>query len=109
MSRAIALVTGASRGIGKASAIALAEAGCDVAVAARTLTEGSGRDDSKPDGLDLPGGLDTTAAAVEAAGGRALPVVIDLLDAVREIENLTSTLSNKIWQKIMILDLQDAP
>lgn len=32
-----------------------------------------------------------------------------VLDAVREIENLTSTLSNKIWQKIMILDLQDAP
>jgi NAD(P)-dependent dehydrogenase (short-subunit alcohol dehydrogenase family) len=78
--RPIALVTGASRGIGKASAIALAEAGCDVAVAARTLTEGTGRDDSKPDGLDLPGGLDTTAAAVEAAGGRALSVVIDLLD-----------------------------
>lgn len=32
-----------------------------------------------------------------------------ILDAVREIENLTSSLSNKIWQKIMILDLQDAP
>ncbi len=80
MARPIALVTGASRGIGKAAAIALADAGFDVAVAARTLTEGAGRDDSKPDGAALPGGLDTTAAAVEAAGGRALPVVIDLLD-----------------------------
>lgn len=80
MARPIALVTGASRGIGKAAAIALADAGFDVAVAARTLTEGAGRDDSKPDGVALPGGLDTTAAAVEAAGGRALPVVIDLLD-----------------------------
>ncbi len=78
--RPVALVTGASRGIGKATAIALAEAGCDVAVAARTLTEGAGRDDSKPDGGALPGGLDTTAAAVESAGARALPLVIDLLD-----------------------------
>jgi len=77
----IALVTGASRGIGKASAIALAGAGFDVAVAARTLTEGAGRDDSTADGGALPGGLDTTASAVEAAGGRALPVAIDLLDA----------------------------
>ncbi len=78
--RPVALVTGASRGIGKATAIALAEGGCDVAVAARTLTEGAGRDDSRPDGGSLPGGLDTTAAAVAAVGGRALPLVIDLLD-----------------------------
>jgi len=39
-----ALVTGASRGIGKAVAIALAEVGFDVAITARTVHEGDGRD-----------------------------------------------------------------
>ena len=38
--RRVAFVTGASRGIGRASAIALAEAGFDVVVTARTLHEG---------------------------------------------------------------------
>ena len=41
-----ALVTGASRGIGKATAVALAEAGFDVAFTARTVHEGDGLDDS---------------------------------------------------------------
>ena len=35
-----ALVTGASRGIGRATAIALAEAGFDVAITARTVVDG---------------------------------------------------------------------
>ena len=39
----VALVTGASRGIGKASALALADAGFDVAITARTVNEGEGR------------------------------------------------------------------
>ena len=56
--RPVAFVTGASRGIGKATAIDLADAGFDVAVAARTMTDGDGRSD----GVAIPGGLDTTAA-----------------------------------------------
>ena len=39
----VALVTGASRGIGKATALKLAEAGFDVAITARTEREGEGR------------------------------------------------------------------
>ena len=74
------LVTGASRGIGKATAIALAEAGLDVAITARTLHEGEGVDDSDNAGRSVPGSLDTTAALIEDAGRRALAVPMDLLD-----------------------------
>ena len=74
----VALVTGASRGIGKATAIALAAAGFDVAITARTVHEGEGVDDA--DGRALPGSLDSTAAAIEAAGCRCLPLPLDLLE-----------------------------
>jgi len=79
--RRIALVTGASRGIGKASAVALAHAGLDVAITARTMREGEAFDESAPTGAEpVPGSLETTARLIEAAGGRALPVRADLLD-----------------------------
>jgi NAD(P)-dependent dehydrogenase (short-subunit alcohol dehydrogenase family) len=76
--RPTAFVTGASRGIGKAVAIALAEAGFDVAISARTVHEGDGRDATT--NRTLPGSLDTTVAAVEAAGVRGLPIAMDLMD-----------------------------
>ena len=84
MSRKVALVTGASRGIGKQCAIWLARAGFDVAITARTVTEGEAREHSptvkasntKP----LPGSLASTAELIEAAGAQALPVAADLLD-----------------------------
>jgi NAD(P)-dependent dehydrogenase (short-subunit alcohol dehydrogenase family) len=71
--RRTALVTGASRGIGRAIALALAEDGYDVAVTARTVTEGTGQ-------FGLPGSLDTTVAEIGARGRRALAVPLDLLD-----------------------------
>jgi len=75
-----ALVTGASRGIGKATAVALARAGFDVAVGARTLTEGHGPEDSRAGGRPTPGSIETTCALVEAEGRRALALPMDLLD-----------------------------
>jgi NAD(P)-dependent dehydrogenase (short-subunit alcohol dehydrogenase family) len=79
MAQRVALVTGASRGIGKGSAIALAQAGFDVAIAARTLHEGEGRDELEP-GRVLEGSLDNTAAAIRETGRQVLSVRLDLLD-----------------------------
>ena len=60
----IAIVTGSSRGIGKAMALGLARAGASVVVAARSERE---RDTA-------PGTIYATAAEIEALGGKALPV-----------------------------------
>jgi NAD(P)-dependent dehydrogenase (short-subunit alcohol dehydrogenase family) len=76
-----ALVTGATRGIGKATAVALAEHGWDVAVTGRTRRAGEGRDDSDTgQGRPLPGSLEETAALVRAGGSECLELVADLLD-----------------------------
>ncbi|MFN3218147.1 MAG: SDR family NAD(P)-dependent oxidoreductase [Acidimicrobiales bacterium] len=84
--RPTAIVTGASRGIGKASAIALAEAGFDVAITARTVRRGDVADDPAGVGAGpLPGSLEETAEAIEAAGGTAHLIPLDLGDRERLI------------------------
>ena len=67
----VALVTGGSRGVGAATAVALAEAGCDVVVAARSTA-------AAPQAT--PGTLDETVARIESAGRRGLAVPTDLSD-----------------------------
>jgi NAD(P)-dependent dehydrogenase (short-subunit alcohol dehydrogenase family) len=67
----VALVTGASRGVGAAVAVALAEAGASVACAARSTAASPQR---------TPGTLDDTVSRIEDAGGRALAVATNLAD-----------------------------
>jgi citronellol/citronellal dehydrogenase len=63
-------ITGASRGIGEAIALRAARDGANVVVAAKTA-EAHDR---------LPGTIYSTARAIEAAGGAALPVRVDVRD-----------------------------
>ncbi|HXA33525.1 MAG TPA: SDR family NAD(P)-dependent oxidoreductase [Acidimicrobiales bacterium] len=65
----VALVTGASRGVGAATAVALAEAGCNVACAARSTQSNPQR---------TPGTLDETIARIESVGRRGLAVPTNL-------------------------------
>lgn len=95
------MVTGASRGIGKASAVALADAGFDVAITARTVHEGDGVDNSDSGRRSVPGSLDTTAALVARTGRRALPVPMDLTDRSSLVAAVDTVLRE--WGRIDVL------
>ena len=77
----VALITGASRGIGKAIALGLAAEGCAVAVAAKTV-------DPDP---RLPGTVGETVAAIEAAGGRGLAIRMDVRDDAMVADGVART------------------
>ncbi len=63
LSGKVAIVTGASRGIGEAAALALAEAGASVVLAARGATH-----------------LEANAQKISAAGGKAIALECDVSD-----------------------------
>jgi len=77
----VALVTGASRGVGAAVAVALAEAGASVACAARSTEASPQR---------TPGTLDATVARITDAGGQALAVPTNLAEPA-EVEAMVAT------------------
>ena len=79
-----AIVTGASRGIGKATAIALAGAGYDLAITARTVHRSDQATEPTGNAVEpLPGSLEETAEAVEQAGGACNLIRLDLGDPDR--------------------------
>lgn len=78
----VAIITGASRGIGRACALALAKEGCDVVLASKSYDETDPR---------LPGTLTEVAAEVEALGRRALPIKCDVrfVDQIQAVVDAT--------------------
>ena len=76
-------VTGASRGIGLAIALRAARDGANVAIAAKTA-------EPHP---KLPGTIYTAAAEIEAAGGRALPLMVDVREEGSVYEAVEKTVA----------------
>jgi citronellol/citronellal dehydrogenase len=81
----VALVTGASRGVGAAVAVALADAGASVACAARSTAAAPQR---------TPGTLDDTVGRIEEAGGQAIGVATNLADPVQVEAMVTQTVEH---------------
>jgi NAD(P)-dependent dehydrogenase (short-subunit alcohol dehydrogenase family) len=95
----VALVTGATRGAGRGTAVALGEAGATVYCTGRTTRE-------RRSEYDRPETIEETAELVEAAGGRGIAVEVDHLQAA-EVQALVEridaeqgrldVLINDIW------------
>lgn len=71
-------ITGASRGIGLAIALRAAKDGANIVVAAKTVEPHA----------KLEGTIHTAAAQIEAAGGKALPIMVDIRDEANVIDAL---------------------
>jgi NAD(P)-dependent dehydrogenase (short-subunit alcohol dehydrogenase family) len=97
LSGKVAVVTGATRGIGKGIALALAHEGATVYVTGRTVTTGS---------YPLPGTVGETAAEVDRRGGKGIAVQVDhakdddvaaLFDQVRQEQGRLDILVNNAF------------
>jgi dehydrogenase/reductase SDR family protein 1 len=96
----VALVTGASRGIGKGIAQALGEYGATVYITGRTVNENES-------GAILPGTIEKTAAAITQLGGLGIPVQCDhrddeavkrLFDTIKNDQGRLDILVNNAWK-----------
>eukprot|EP01065_Artemidia_motanka_P052161 TRINITY_DN9346_c0_g1_i1.p1 TRINITY_DN9346_c0_g1~~TRINITY_DN9346_c0_g1_i1.p1 ORF type:complete len:392 (+),score=54.62 TRINITY_DN9346_c0_g1_i1:71-1246(+) len=72
----VAIVTGASRGLGRGIAVGLGESGCTVYVTGRTAAKGQANSGGVG-GSSAPGSLEETCDAIERAGGRCIAVGVD--------------------------------
>jgi dehydrogenase/reductase SDR family member 1 len=95
----VALVTGASRGVGKGIALGLGEAGATVYITGRTVEEGQAA-------VDLPGTIQQTAEEVTQLGGRGVVLRCDhrndaeveaVFQHIRTEQNRLDILVNNVW------------
>lgn len=99
LSDKIALVTGASRGVGKGTALGLGEAGATVYITGRTTEEGRGA-------VSLAGTIHQTATEVDQLGGRGIAVQCDhrndeevkaLFARIQQDQGRLDMLVNNVW------------
>jgi citronellol/citronellal dehydrogenase len=83
LSGKILFVTGASRGIGLAIALRAARDGANVAIAAKTAEPHK----------HLPGTIYTAAEEIEKAGGKALPLIVDVRDDANVYDAVEQTVA----------------
>jgi dehydrogenase/reductase SDR family member 1 len=95
----VAIVTGASRGVGKGIALGLGEAGATVYLTGRTIEEGQSA-------AKLPGTIHQTAEEVARLGGHGIAVRCDhrnddevraVFDRIRAEQNRLDILVNNVW------------
>ncbi|MEJ2738112.1 MAG: SDR family NAD(P)-dependent oxidoreductase, partial [Anaerolineae bacterium] len=95
----VALVTGASRGVGKGIALGLCEAGATVYITGRTVEEGKAA-------VALPGTIHQTAKEATRLGGRCIALQCDHRDdqevesvfqRIRVEQNRLDVLVNNVW------------
>lgn len=95
----VALVTGASRGVGKGIALGLGEAGATVYITGRTVEEGHAA-------VDLPGTIDQTAAEVTRLGGNCIAIRCDhtndeevqaVFQRIQAEQSRLDILVNNVW------------
>jgi NAD(P)-dependent dehydrogenase (short-subunit alcohol dehydrogenase family) len=119
----VVLISGASRGIGAATAVAFGRAGWRVAITARTQTEGQALEHQlrRPDGALLAGSLAKTVETVQAVGATVFAHAMDLMDKASLDRALDAVLAhygrvdllinNAVYQdremNALLLDLDD--
>lgn len=103
MTRKVAFITGASRGIGAKAAVELAAAGYDVAITARTVSEGEAHEHGswQSAASALPGSLESVAAAVREHGRDVLYYRADVLEPATLIDAADGVLGE--WGHIDLL------
>jgi citronellol/citronellal dehydrogenase len=89
----VALITGATRGIGRAMALGLSRNGYNVVIAGKSVN----------DNPNLPGTIYSVAKEVEDIGTQALPVKVDLRDE-KQIENLVNETKNRFGRLDVLIN-----
>ena len=94
----VAMITGSSRGLGKAIAVGMAAEGADIIVAARTETENP----------QLPGTIYKTAEAIQELGApRVGPYIFDPAGLARALRVLRRAATLRPFDKLRTLQAQD--